>query len=192
MDCPDGTAFHKRGKAIEKVSLPMVSVRATPAIFAVVGLLFVVTVAVSACGEVELDGKLTGELFWGPDSWGNYENLPTKGYIRLVDVTGLQEISEWVFGVESDRVVASGTLGTGNGKGRVLFTIPYNVARIDPDSDYAIIARYSWSKSSAPLVGEGRIFTNFDYSDLSPPLVLTKGRPHNDVEVELMVLRWIT
>ena len=153
--------------------------------------MLVVSAAVSGCGEPGLDGELTGELFWEPDSWGEFDRLPAKGYIQLVDVTGLPEIREWVFREDPARVVATGRLSTDDGKGSVLFTIPYGVARIDSDSEYAIIVRYSWSTNSAPLVGEGQIFTNFDYSDLSPPLVLTKGHPRKDVEVELTVLRLI-
>ena len=167
---------------------------ATLAVFAVVGLLLVAIASVSGCGGSDLDGKLTGELFWEPDSWGDYARLPTEGYIRLADVTSLREIgeSEWRFSEEPGRVIATGTLGIDNGEGRVSFTIPYDDARIDPDSDYAIIVRYSWFLSSAPLVGKGQIFSNVDGFGVSPPLVLTKGRPHREVEVELAVIRVIT
>ena len=113
------------------------------------GLLVVVTAAVSGCGE-ELDGKLTGELFWKPDSYGRYDSLPSEGYIRLVDVTGLPEIGGWIFREEPVRVVATGMLEAENGKGRVSFTIPYDAARIDRDSDYAIIVRYSWFWEQRP------------------------------------------
>ena len=167
---------------------------ATQTGFAVVGLLLLTMTSVPGCGGLNLDGELTGELFWGADSSGNHDVLPTEGYIQLVDVTEQGGITEsgWRFREDLARVIASGTLGIDNGEGRVPFIITYDDASIDPDSDYAIIVRYSWFWSSAPLVGSGRIFSNVDGFGVSPLLVLTKGRPQKEVEVELAVIRMIT
>ena len=180
---------------------------------AVVGLLLMAMAAVSGCGgqdpDVEPvgapgpnskirvgpdlnaqissgpdpDGKLTGELFSGSGL-----SIRGQGDIWLVDVTGWHTHLEWnmAFNGESARAIATGDLGSDRREGRVSFTINYNPASIDPESDYAVIARYYWSWwSSTQMVGESGLYSNIDGLGVLPTLVLTKGRPHKDVQVEL-------
>lgn len=123
--------------------------------------------------------EITGTLVW--DGGGS---LPAVGYTELVrkPKSGLWSARD------GEDTIATAILGEATASGRVPFSIRYDPALIDPNEDYAILARFSNVVVTDPLVGKGKIYSNIDRHGVEPVHVLTKGRPHKDVEVELDVI----
>ena len=111
----------------------------------------------------------------GVGSWmGSHcrDVLPARGYIRLVNIA-------------TSRVLATGKLIAGR-ESPAGFSILFDAAEIDPDSDYGIVVNYS--RSENPEHPRGAHYTNVWGSEIAPTLVLTKGRPNQDVEVPIEVI----
>lgn len=134
--------------------------------------------------------EMSGVILYKCDGGRPYcrETLSHDGYIALVDFTGLDFENQPYWTVPKSRILARGRAFTGR-RSPVPFTLTYDAADISEDSDYAIVVYYSHSQK------EGRRAIGTKYTNLNgpvdprtaPTLVLTKGRPSQDVEVPIDV-----
>ena len=145
-----------------------------------------------------LTGELTGEIVFahstvtGNINYLETKSLPQEGLIALVDVTGL-DLSGHVWSyVFEPHIIAYGNIDQqASRRSPVPFTIKYDLAGIDPDSDYAIFVRYSES-SGKGLTSQGIYYANHYGRETTPTRVLTHGHPRRDVIVRIDLIHWIS
>ena len=142
-------------------------------------------------GEIVYDYESLNPIFAGPD-------LPEEGFVALADVSGrggTGGMGDLMFMEESDpRIIAKGAIDPGESRiPPVAFTINYNPSDIDPESLYVVAVYFVWSWSRTPVShSRGTHFTNlFNTVEDSPPRVLTRGYPRQDVEVPIYLYSWI-
>ena len=117
-----------------------------------------------------LPAEITGQIVFDCSAHGSVsrdgtcsDRLPPDGSIELVNQA-------------SRNIIAVGTVDSSTGTFPVPFTIAFDLADIDPGIDYAVVAGFS-------TTGGGYRWTS--YISVSGVLVITKGRPFRDVEVEV-------
>ena len=145
-----------------------------------------------------LTGELTGEIVFahstvtGNINYLETKSLPQEGLIALVDVTGLDLSGDVLSYVFEPHIIAYGNIDQqASRRSPVSFTIKYDLAGIDPDSDYAIFVRYSES-SGKGLTSQGIYYANHYGREATPTRVLTHGHPRRDVIVRIDLIHWIS
>ncbi len=134
--------------------------------------------------------EITGVILYTCDGWRPdcRETLSHDGYLALVDFTGLNIETLPYWKVPQSRILARGRAAIGR-RSPVPFTLLYDAADISEDSDYVIVVYYSHSQR-AGTEARGVIYSNLNgpvAPRTAPTLVLTKGRPSQNVEVPIDV-----
>ena len=122
-----------------------------------------------------LPAEITGKIVFDCSAHGSVsrdgtcsDRLPPDGSIKLLNQA-------------NRNTIAVGTVDSSTGIFPVPFTIAFDLADIDPGIDYYVLARFTTSSRKDQWTL---------YSGVSQPLILTKGRPFRDVEVEVVRQFW--
>lgn len=139
----------------------------------------------------EITGTLVFDCDEGVPLWHETcrEELPSDGYIRLVDITGkrLQYDENYFHHIAESNTVAEGAITGTDRRSPAPFSIEFYPKDIDPDGDYIILASFSYRTF---LRGEHCCYRGADFRNLferyhPPTRVLTKGHPSKNVVVNL-------
>ncbi len=144
--------------------------------------------------EGRIAREITGTLVFDCDE--NYvfiaasdsclEELPLKGYIGLVDLTGKPLYSDETLysHLRRYRTIAEGAVTGTDRTSPVPFSIEFYYKDIDRDGDYIILVDFSYSEWDGPSVRVADYLNSFSND---PPRVLTNGYPSKDIVVPLTV-----